>query len=104
MHNLYLVQVKSPEKMKGKWDYYDVKETIPGDETLSVARNIPMQTCWKMLCAFLDHCVATTPWFYSSVSGTRLSKTGILQWLARECGPIWEGDGSISVSVETQRV
>lgn len=32
VHDLYLVQVKSPEKMKGKWDYYDVKETIPGDE------------------------------------------------------------------------
>jgi branched-chain amino acid transport system substrate-binding protein len=32
VHDLYLVQVKAPEKMKGKWDYYDVKETIPGDE------------------------------------------------------------------------
>lgn len=32
VHDLYLVQVKAPDKMKGKWDYYDVKETIPGDE------------------------------------------------------------------------
>lgn len=32
VHDLYLVQVKSADKMKGKWDYYDVKETIPGDE------------------------------------------------------------------------
>lgn len=32
VHDLYLVQVKSPAEMKGKWDYYDVKETVPGDE------------------------------------------------------------------------
>lgn len=32
VHDLYLVQVRSSAKMKGKWDYYDVKETVPGDE------------------------------------------------------------------------
>lgn len=32
VHDLYLAQVRSPAKMKGKWDYYDIKETIPGDE------------------------------------------------------------------------
>lgn len=32
VHDLYLVQVKKPADMKNAWDYYDVKETIPGDE------------------------------------------------------------------------
>jgi len=32
VHDLYLVQVKTPAEVKDKWDYYFVKETIPGDE------------------------------------------------------------------------
>ena len=32
VHDLYLVQVKVPSEVKDKWDYYTVKETIPGDE------------------------------------------------------------------------
>ncbi|MCX7309090.1 MAG: ABC transporter substrate-binding protein [Afipia sp.] len=32
VHDLYLVQVKSPAEMKNKWDYYNVKETVPGKE------------------------------------------------------------------------
>jgi branched-chain amino acid transport system substrate-binding protein len=32
VHDMYLVQVKAPKEVKNKWDYYDVKETIPGDE------------------------------------------------------------------------
>jgi branched-chain amino acid transport system substrate-binding protein len=32
VHDLYLVQVKAPDQIKEKWDYYAVKETIPGDE------------------------------------------------------------------------
>jgi branched-chain amino acid transport system substrate-binding protein len=32
VHDLYLVQVKAPSDVKDKWDYYTVKETIPGDE------------------------------------------------------------------------
>src|SRR5712672_3534358 len=32
VHDLYLVQVKAPGEVKDKWDYYSVKETIPGDE------------------------------------------------------------------------
>ena len=32
VHDLYLVQVKKPADIKNTWDYYDVKETIPGDE------------------------------------------------------------------------
>jgi len=27
-----LVQVKAPGDVKEKWDYYNVKETVPGDE------------------------------------------------------------------------
>jgi branched-chain amino acid transport system substrate-binding protein len=32
VHDLYLVQVKKPAEIKQTWDYYDVKETVPGDE------------------------------------------------------------------------
>ena len=32
VHDLYLVQVKAPGEIRSKWDYYTVKETIPGDE------------------------------------------------------------------------
>jgi branched-chain amino acid transport system substrate-binding protein len=32
VHDLYLVQVKAPDQIKEKWDYYAVKETISGDE------------------------------------------------------------------------
>jgi branched-chain amino acid transport system substrate-binding protein len=32
VHDLYLVQVKAPTQVKEKWDYYTVKETVPGDE------------------------------------------------------------------------
>ncbi len=32
VHDLYLVQVKAPNQIKEKWDYYTVKETVPGDE------------------------------------------------------------------------
>ena len=32
VHDLYLVQVKAAADVKDKWDYYNVKETVPGDE------------------------------------------------------------------------
>jgi branched-chain amino acid transport system substrate-binding protein len=32
VHDLYLVQVKAPGDVKERWDYYNVKEIIPGDE------------------------------------------------------------------------
>ncbi|MDI1265336.1 MAG: ABC transporter substrate-binding protein [bacterium] len=32
VHDLYLVQVKAPNEVKEKWDYYNVRETIPGEE------------------------------------------------------------------------
>ncbi|QPC44450.1 ABC transporter substrate-binding protein [Kaustia mangrovi] len=32
VHDMYLVQVKSPDESQGEWDYYNVVRTIPGDE------------------------------------------------------------------------
>jgi len=32
VHDMYLVQVKAPADVKERWDYYNVKEIIPGDE------------------------------------------------------------------------
>jgi hypothetical protein len=34
--DMYLVQVKAPSDVKEKWDYYDVKETIPADEAFQL--------------------------------------------------------------------
>ncbi len=32
VHDMYLVEVKSPDESEGRWDYYKVLRTIPGDE------------------------------------------------------------------------
>jgi branched-chain amino acid transport system substrate-binding protein len=32
VHDMYLVQVKAPSEVKDQWDYYNVKEIIPGNE------------------------------------------------------------------------
>ena len=32
VHNMYLMQVKKPSESKEPWDYYNVVETIPGDQ------------------------------------------------------------------------
>ncbi|MFC6488231.1 ABC transporter substrate-binding protein [Nitratireductor sp. GCM10026969] len=32
IHDLYLLQVKSPEESEGPWDYYNVVRTIPADQ------------------------------------------------------------------------
>jgi branched-chain amino acid transport system substrate-binding protein len=32
VHDLWLVQVKSPEESKYPWDYYKILATIPGDQ------------------------------------------------------------------------
>jgi len=32
VHDMYLVQVKAPSDVRQKWDYYNLKETIPADE------------------------------------------------------------------------
>lgn len=42
VHDMYLVQVKTPEESKGPWDYYKVLRTIPGDEAF---RPIEQSAC-----------------------------------------------------------
>jgi len=32
VHDMYLMQVKTPEESSGEWDYYKVLATLPGDE------------------------------------------------------------------------
>jgi len=32
VHDMYLMQVKTPQESKGRWDYYKVVATLPGDE------------------------------------------------------------------------
>ena len=32
IHDMYLMQVKTPAESKGPWDYYKVVATLPGDE------------------------------------------------------------------------
>lgn len=32
LHDMYLIQVKTPEQSKGAWDYYNVVKRLPGDE------------------------------------------------------------------------
>jgi branched-chain amino acid transport system substrate-binding protein len=32
VHDMYLMQVKSPAESKAPWDYYFVRATIPGAE------------------------------------------------------------------------
>lgn len=32
VHDMYLVEVKAPSESSGKWDYYNVLRTIPGDQ------------------------------------------------------------------------
>ncbi|MEX5600965.1 ABC transporter substrate-binding protein [Pseudophaeobacter sp. C1-32P7] len=42
VHDMYLVQVKTPEESEGPWDYYKVLRTIPGDEAF---RPIEQSAC-----------------------------------------------------------
>jgi branched-chain amino acid transport system substrate-binding protein len=32
VHDMYLMQVKSPAESKSPWDYFTVRETIPGEQ------------------------------------------------------------------------
>jgi branched-chain amino acid transport system substrate-binding protein len=32
VHDMYFVQVKTPEESNGPWDYYKILSTIPGDQ------------------------------------------------------------------------
>ncbi|MGB8856974.1 MAG: ABC transporter substrate-binding protein [Burkholderiales bacterium] len=42
VHDMYLVQVKTPAESKKPWDYYKVKATIPGNEAY---RSLANSTC-----------------------------------------------------------
>jgi branched-chain amino acid transport system substrate-binding protein len=42
VHDMYLVQVKTPAESKKPWDYYHVRDTIPGDEAF---RPLASSTC-----------------------------------------------------------
>jgi branched-chain amino acid transport system substrate-binding protein len=42
VHDMYLVQVKSPQESKGPWDYYKILATIPGDK---VFQPLSTSTC-----------------------------------------------------------
>lgn len=35
IHDMYLVEVKSPDESKGDWDYYNIVQTVPGEEAFS---------------------------------------------------------------------
>jgi branched-chain amino acid transport system substrate-binding protein len=41
IHDMYLVQVKSPKDSKYPWDYYRVVKTVPGDEAFSPLSESP---------------------------------------------------------------
>ena len=32
VHDMFLMQVKTPAESKGPWDYYKIIETLPGDK------------------------------------------------------------------------
>jgi branched-chain amino acid transport system substrate-binding protein len=32
VHDMYLMQVKTPKESKGAWDYYKLVSTIPGEQ------------------------------------------------------------------------
>jgi len=32
VHDMFLMQVKTPKESKGPWDYYKVVATLPGDD------------------------------------------------------------------------
>lgn len=42
VHDMLLVQVKKPTESKGPWDYYNVKEIIPGDQAF---KSLSRSTC-----------------------------------------------------------
>ena len=35
VHDMYLMQVKSPDQSKEPWDYYNLIATIPGDQAFT---------------------------------------------------------------------
>ena len=37
LHDMYFVQVKTPDESRGPWDYYKIVATIPGDQAFRPA-------------------------------------------------------------------
>jgi branched-chain amino acid transport system substrate-binding protein len=37
VHDMYLVQVKKPEESKYPWDYYHVRQVVPGEQAFTPA-------------------------------------------------------------------
>ena len=35
VHDMYVVEVKSPQESKKAWDYYKIKQTIPASEAFA---------------------------------------------------------------------
>ncbi|MFO1146151.1 MAG: hypothetical protein U1E33_06220 [Rhodospirillales bacterium] len=46
VHDMYLVQVKSPQESKYPWDYYKILRVVPGDEAFRLMDqgNCPLVT------------------------------------------------------------
>jgi branched-chain amino acid transport system substrate-binding protein len=46
VHDMYLMQVKTPAESKAPWDYYKLIQTIPGDQAFMTKAE---STCslWK---------------------------------------------------------
>ncbi len=42
VHDMFLAQVKKPDESEGKWDYYNIVRTIPGDDAF---RSLDKGTC-----------------------------------------------------------
>jgi len=47
VHDMYLMQVKTPAESKGPWDYYKLLATIPGDQAF-----LPLE---KSSCRLVKH-------------------------------------------------
>jgi len=46
VHDMYLVQVKTPAESKGEWDLYKIVSTIPGDQAY---RPLAESQCTKLV-------------------------------------------------------
>ncbi|MEN3792518.1 ABC transporter substrate-binding protein [Fulvimarina sp. MAC3] len=48
VHDMFLAQVKTPEESKGKWDYYNIIRTIPGDQAFQSLEDGSCEAAKKM--------------------------------------------------------
>ncbi|MBF8259190.1 MAG: ABC transporter permease [Actinobacteria bacterium] len=39
VHDMYLAEVKKPEESKYPWDYYHIRQVIPGDQAFMPLSN-----------------------------------------------------------------